>query len=143
MKKFLIGVGAFVVVIFLLAFLILPSCTSKKPEPKAEEFIGYQTLREWTIGASGIGMEILVSPTNTKEEIMALAGHLRKEKIRSGTRNIVFIFDSRDAWANRENDNYPQEKYMKHFLVSINVPATGRPEIRWEAEGRDEPQKQQ
>jgi len=143
-KKFLIGVGALAVLIFLFEYVYAQSSRSKKSEPKAEQFISYQVLRQWSPGTSGIGMEILVSPENTKEEIMALAGHLKQTNLRYLKNNgmvYINIFDLRQAWANRDNDAYPQETYFKHFLVQINT--IEDQEIRWVAKGRDEPQKKQ
>jgi len=141
MKKFLIGIGVFVVFVFVFDYFYTHGSKSKEPEQKAEQFIKYSVLRQWKIGSTGIGMEILVSPTNTKDEIMALAGNLRKEKLRGGPLNIIFIFDSKEAWANRDNDAYPEKTYWKHFLVEINTQEAE--EIKWVAEGREEPQKKQ
>lgn len=105
----------------------------QKPKPVLPK---YEVLREWEIPAGGIGMNILVSQKAKKEEVLALARHLR---IKNKPKGYIFIhiFDSREAWRNRDNESYPQEKYMKHFLATVTVnPRTGMDKVRWTAEGR-------
>jgi hypothetical protein len=124
-----------------------------------KKIIDFEILRSWVPGrpTSGrfkdavypipgkepVGMEILVSPNSTKEEVLSLAKSL-VEKYRTRDRFIATIFDSKEAWANRFNDKYPEEKVFKHMLVSIMVPLTSSnlsQEILWTAEKRDEPKR--
>jgi hypothetical protein len=107
----------------------------KKPETHA---LSYEVLRSWTPGRSGTGLELLVSPTASKSEVMQLAHELMYEYAEYG-QEVISIFDSREAWANRGNGNYPETAYWKHFLVSIfNPPLPGDERVKWVAEGRTE-----
>jgi hypothetical protein len=117
--------------------------TSTKPTPPKKEssiFISYDVLRRWTPGRSGTGLDLLVSPIATRVEVMQLANHLVNQ-YRSSGQVIIFIFDDRKAWANRDNSAYPQKEYFKHFLVSVMSPpnSPGESEVKWVAEGREEP----
>ncbi len=108
--------------------------------------LDYQVLREWDPEwdpGGGTGMDLLVAETATKEEVLALATYLREEY--SDGRIVIFIFDSREAWAARETEtrtgkmpsNYSDEEYWKHHLVNIiRNPTTGYDEIEWVAKGR-------
>lgn len=141
-------IWAFYLVVFMLMAPIIfgrKDESANKNDPNKEtqaEFIKYEILRKWVPGKSGIAMEILVSPANTKEEVIALAKHLKEENLKYG-QVILFIYDLREACLNRDNDKYPEEKYFKHFLLSMWVPPLNRddPEIKWEAKGREEPKK--
>jgi len=118
----------------------------KKTEPSKEAkdtFIPYKVLRQWTPERGGVGMIILVSEKATKEEVMALASHLRYENLSKGW-IWIDIFDSREAYLSREaishgkDTSYPEEKYFKHWLVNVCVnPSTGNDETHWVADGRD------
>jgi len=144
MNKLLFWMGALTVLVHVFSYSYSPSSQDKRSGQKAEQFIRYEVLRQWSPGTSGIGMEILVSPENTKKEIMALAGHLKQmylHRLKNNGMLYINIFDSRQAWTNRDNDSYPQETYFKHFLVQINTMEDQ--EIRWVAKERDEPQKSQ
>lgn len=107
------------------------------PEETKQNIITYETLRQWTIPAGGVGMQILVSDKATKGEILSLAKHLRSNY--SPTSYFVLqIYDLEEAFLNRDNPNYSDEKYFKHFLVSaVRNPKTGYNKINWVAEGRD------
>ena len=85
-------------------------------------------------------MELLVDESATKEEVLALAAHLREEH--SGGHIVIDIFDSVEAHAARETEtrtghlpsNYSEEEYWKHHLVMIfRNPSTGYDEIEWVA----------
>ncbi len=129
MRKLLICILASVV----LAAGLLIGCGEKTEVPKT---IDYQVIRQWAIPAGGIGMDILVSEEATKEEVLALANSLRSKYLPGGYIYIQ-IFDSLEAYSHREDLTYPQEEFMKHFLVDITRnPNTGYDEIRWVAEGR-------
>jgi hypothetical protein len=101
--------------------------------------VPYEILRDWAIGRSGYGMEILVSPNTTQNEVFILARSL-VEKHSSKGMFIAMIFDSREAWENRNNDNYPEHKFYLHKLAQIEVPppASGKM-ITWTAENRIDP----
>jgi hypothetical protein len=109
------------------------------PKPKPSVFIDYEVLRQWIPGRSGIGLELLVSPTAKRIEVMQLANHLINQS-RGNGQVVIFIFDSREAWANRDNDTYPEKEYFKHFLVTVmSPPLPGESEVRWTAKGRTDP----
>lgn len=128
-------------VIAVLTIMILAtSCGPTVPSP---EILDYQVLREWKIPAGGIGMELLVDESATKEEVLALAAHLREEH--SGGYIVIDIFDSVEAHVARETEtrtghlpsNYSEEEYWKHHLVMISQnPSTGYDEIEWVAKER-------
>lgn len=84
-------------------------------------------------------MEILVSRAATKDEVMRLAENLRDQYRRTGF-VVISIFDLKEAWMNRQNEKYPQANYWKHYLVQVfSPPLSGQDEIKWVAEGREEP----
>jgi hypothetical protein len=107
------------------------------PVETKQSIIAYETLRRWTIPAGGVGMEILVSENATKEEVLALARHLRSNSPPKGLL-IINIFDSKEAYLHRDDPNYPEERYSKHWLVNVlGKRETGDDKINWVAEGRD------
>jgi len=124
----------YLVLTFLTIMLLAISCGPTAP-------IDYQVLREWKIPAGGVGMELLVDETATKDEVLALAAHLREEY--SDGYLIIDIFDSLEAHAARETEArtgqlpISEEEYWKHHLVMIfRNSKTGYDEIQWVAEGR-------
>jgi len=76
-------------------------------------------------------MEILVPESTAKTDILKLA-HNSYSRYSGQGMVVILIYDSKEAWQNRDNDAYPQALYMKHFLVST---ITGS--VNWTAEGRD------
>ncbi len=126
----------YLVLAVLTIMLLAISCGPTAP-------IDYQALREWDVPVGGIGMELLVDESATKEEVLALAAYLRQEH--SDGFLYIDIFDSPEAHAARETEirtghlpsNYSDEEYWKHHLVMIKLnPNTGLDEILWVAEGR-------
>jgi len=119
---------------------------SVSPKGPVAQTIDYQVLKEShpALGKKGgIGMDILVDESATKEEVMALASRLRA---RYHDKDFIWIniFDSRDDWADRENmtkgalPRYSEKDFYRHFLVDITKnEATGLDKINWVAEGRD------
>jgi hypothetical protein len=124
-----------------------------------KKIISYEILRSWVPGrpTSGrfkdaaypipgrepVGMEILVSPNSTKEEVLDLAKDL-VARYRMRDMFIAMIYDSKEAWANRFNDNYPEEKLYLHLLVNIMLPLNTSnisQEILWRAEKRIDPKR--
>jgi hypothetical protein len=82
-------------------------------------------------------MIILVSEEATKEEVLTLAYHLRSKNLSMGW-IWIDIFDSKEAYLHRDDPNYPEEKYSKHWLVNaMRNPKTDHDKINWVAEGRD------
>jgi len=123
----------YLVLAVLTIMLLAISCGPTAPPP---EILDYQVLREWDIPAGGIGMDLLVSETATKEEVLALATHLRAKYLPRGF-IFISIFDSSEAYLRREDTSYPEEEYFKHFLVQITRnPKTGYDQIEWVAKGR-------
>jgi len=127
----------------LAALIIMLLAIGCGPTAPPRETLDYQVLREWEIPAGGIGMDLLVDESATKEEVLALAAYLREEH--SDGYIVIFIFDSVEAHAARETEtrtgrfpsNYSDEEYLKHHLVNIiRNPKTGHDEIQWVAEGR-------
>ncbi len=109
----------------------------------SQHLITFETLRQWGIPAGGIGMEILVAETATKEQVLALAKQLHDKYLSTGAM-FILIFDSKEAYLSREavlrgeESSYPEEEYDKHFLVNITRNAnTGYDKILWQAQGRD------
>ena len=128
----------YLVLAVLTIMLLAVSCGPTAPPPKT---LDYQVLREWDIPAGGIGMELLVDDSATKEEVLALAAHLREEH--SDGYIYIDIFDSVAAQRARLTEvrtgqlPISEEEYWKHHLVMIKLnPNTGLDEIQWVAEGR-------
>ena len=123
----------YLVLAVLTIMLLAISCGPTTPPPNT---LDYEVLREWDIPAGGIGMELLVSETATKEEVLALANSLRSKYLPRGS-IFITIFDSKEAYTRIDDPTYPEEEYFKHLLVSIGRnPNTGYDEILWVAEGR-------
>jgi hypothetical protein len=81
-------------------------------------------------------MAILVSDKATKKEVLDLAKNIRNQ-FSSKDILTVSIFDKKEAWQNRSNDNYPESKYFKHYLVELTRNKnTGYDEIQWTAKKR-------
>lgn len=124
------------------------STRSRYPSPTAtaQPVISYDIVRRWEMpcrGKGGIGMEMLVSPNATREQVMQLAGKLRAEFSNKGCIQIA-IYDSREAWMDRLDALKPEaklrlseEEYFRHYLVDISRNAnTGHDETIWVAKGR-------
>jgi len=139
-----------VAVVLITSFLAL-RCGEKEekaPAPKTEEetqvakeekqrFITYETLRQWAPPAGGVGIAILVAEEATKEEVLTLAQYLRSKY--SSTKWLwIDIFDSKEAYLHRDDPNYPEKEYSKHWLAQVfRNPKTSEDKIAWVAEGRD------
>lgn len=118
-------------IIMMMVILILGCKEVSAGLPDETPQIKYEVLRSWIPGRSGIGMDVLISPTSTKNEVLALAKYFVSQHRNAG-QIVIFIFDLREAWANRDNDNYSEKKYFQHFLVKIMVPPLdGYDEIKW------------
>jgi|WetSurMetagenome_2_1015567.scaffolds.fasta_scaffold304766_2 hypothetical protein len=125
-----------------LLFLALIACNKAEKPIEEKPPINYEILRSWTIPTShtpggGYGMELLVSDSTTQDQAINLARYFHKKRKRDEFL-IIQIFDSREAYDNRDNENYPEEKYFKHFLVDMTVnPNTDYDRVSWVAKGRD------
>jgi len=142
--------GIVTIIVALIVLVIIMGC-AKEEEPKISEteseteiskktkqqFIAYEVLRLWTPQRDGIGMIILVSEEATKEEVLAFAQHLKAKNI-SKEWIWIDIFDSKEAYLHRDDPNYPEKTYSKHWLVQIfQNRKTGEDRIDWIAEGRE------
>ena len=102
-----------------------------------QNIIDFEILRRWTPQRGGIGMVLLVSEEATKEEILCLARHLRSNYLSKGW-VLIDIFDSKEAYQHRDDPNYPEYKYSKHWLVQVSYDkARGFDSVEWLASGRD------
>ena len=82
-------------------------------------------------------LEVLVSEDASKNDVMHLATAL-KDRCVNFKRVYVWVYDSEEAYQNRNNLGYPEEEYWKHFLVRAKKnDYKGTDEIMWLAEGRD------
>lgn len=111
---------------------------TRRPAEIKQNIISYETLRQWDINADGVGMEILVSADATKIEVMTLARYLRgKYPSKRHEFLLVQIFDSKEAYLHRDDMGYPQDEYLKHFLVNIfRNQRKGIDDLKWVAKGR-------
>lgn len=119
----------------------LPAGYDGTPVAQSEQqFIEYTVLRRWVPGRDGTGLELLVSPSATRAQVMQLAYHLTAKYKPTGL-VVMFIFDDRTVWANRQNDSFPEKEFWKHSLVNVMSPRLGGDgaEVQWTAEGREEP----
>jgi len=149
----LIFLGIIVVIAIILAIFNPPKPSTQeinapsvvsKTDPYAEtteeakrKFIDYEILGEWYTFNGGFGMNILVSEKAKKEEIMALAKHIRAQNI-SKVFFFFSIYDSREAYNHRFDDSYPENKRLKHTLVDVtHKPDANIDEFSWIAEGRN------
>jgi hypothetical protein len=118
--------------------------------PAAEgDTIPYEVLRkEKRRGDNKLAIDVLVSETASRPEVMKLAEQLRREY--DGKFATICIWDSREAWrkhpamlkASLEGKTgkdmpYDEKELDRHWLVVISG-YLGQ-EIRWVAEGRDDP----
>ena len=120
----------YLILAVLTIMVLAVSCGPTAPS------LDYQVLREWDIPAGGIGMDILVSETATKEEALALANYLRSKYSYKGY-IFISIYDSKEAQASNFQGTMSDEEFRKHFLVQITRnPKTGYDEIEWLATER-------
>ncbi len=145
MHKLLMTLGICIVLFFGCNKKDTTNLDEKKPNVEKHQkinkpnnsLISFEVLRKWTPGSKGTGMDILVSETATKEQVLKLANYLKKKHTSSGF-IWISIFDLKDAWKHRDDENYPSEKYFNHFLAQISVnPSTGHNKVSWVAEGRE------
>jgi DNA-directed RNA polymerase subunit RPC12/RpoP len=126
----------------LLGFCCVGIFSSGSSDPKAasaQKPIPYDVLISNKNNSGKIRLDILVQETATKEEVLKLAAHLLKEY--DGRYSIIDIFDAREAWQSREDDDetYPQSEYFRHWLVhldALDLKSDPRMDL-WAARGRD------
>ena len=83
-------------------------------------------------------MEILVDEAASREDVMNLAKSLQRQH--AGKYSVIDIFDSRDAWQHRLDEEYSEKEFWRHYLVQIAGKFRGwedGQEIHWVAKGRD------
>jgi hypothetical protein len=120
------------IIIASLSIIFFLGCVNEKPN-----LLKYHVLKEWN-PHNGIGMELLVDENATKDDIMMLARYLR-DKYDNNSFIIIDIFDSEEAWRNRDNQNYSEKEYFKHYLVNmVRNKNTGYDKIKWVAIDRKE-----
>jgi hypothetical protein len=74
---------------------------------------------------------ILVSKNKSKNEIVQFCKQLLW-KYKHQNRILFYIYNDREALDNRNNFNYPSEKYFHHFIAQVyRNPYTEFDEIRW------------
>jgi hypothetical protein len=121
---------------------MVPACGGggKKSDPSAgasEQTIPYEVLKKDKRRDGKLIIELLVSESAKKDEVMKLAESLRREY--AGRYAFISIFDSREAARRREDFSYPERELSRHWLVVVDWggDTRSREEIRWVAEGRD------
>ena len=95
----------------------------------------YEILRHWKPGG-GFGADVLVPAKASKAEVLDLARWFRCINDHEPFL-YVFIFDSRTAWAHRDDEAYPEKDYFRHFLATVmHNTRTGHDVIEWQAKNR-------
>ena len=135
------------IIVITVAFLAVAGCGRRdkndqelrieqkrqKPAKIKQSVIAYEILRKWDIRINqGVGMDLLVSPRSTKQEVMTLARHLKNKYLSRNKYVWINIFDSKKAYLHRDDMSYPQAEYWKHFLVQIDLSN----KVMWVAKGR-------
>jgi hypothetical protein len=136
----LIGLIALATIVWMISAGRKNSDGLGLPVSRSEKgYVDYTILRSWIPGDIGTGLELLVSPTATRVQVMQLAYHLLERYRPTGTVEIR-IFDSKPAWINRDNDDYPRKEYLSHFLVlAMSPPPSNLTEVTWMAIEREQP----
>jgi hypothetical protein len=78
-------------------------------------------------------MSLLVSETESREDVMKLADSIRREH--GGKIASISIFDSREAWRRHLDETYPETELTRHWLVQIGD-GLGGEDVRWVAKER-------
>ncbi len=97
-----------------------------------EKTISYEVLKKWGDPPGRFGMDILVSETAARADVMSLVNSLMRRY--NDQYLVINIFDSRETWRNQDNEAYPEKEYFRHFLVQVWKDDR---EAHWVAEGRD------
>ncbi len=122
--------------------------TIKPPPPVGSGFcegvsLQFQVLRSWAIpkdkvgawanknGGTGVGIEILVPEGSSKSAVVELSNCI-SSKYKSQGFVYFQIYDLKEAYINRNNDNYPEVKLLKHYLLEYtHNPANGYDSYTW------------
>jgi len=126
--------------IIFAAFLLVPGVCAADQQVSVKviglvQELKFQVLNQHAFKANALSLNILVKKTTTKAQALHIAKRIRETF--PGYLLDVGIFDEKEAFQNRLNDRYPEEKFFKHYLVQMNVnPHTGFNEIQWMARGR-------
>ena len=79
-----------------------------------------------------VSIAVLVPPTSRKSDVIALAGTLKTKHKIGATTVFVEIWNSKEAYLNRLNDNYPFCKMIVHKLVEATYNSQNSyDEIEW------------
>jgi hypothetical protein len=92
--------------------------------------VPYEVLSEWQV-AGKLCQELLVAESTSRADAMALGEWLKQNH--EGQFFLIFVYDSREAWRNRDNDRFPEKKFWRHYLVGVSADP---PCVTWMAEGR-------
>ncbi len=142
--KIPLGILAVLVVVYIIIQVLNSTDKSKTIVGTKEQAvqstvakqIDYEILKRVDFN-DGLTLEVLVSEQSAKSDVMALARSLKKEHSKD-KKLYINIFDSKDAYKNRDNINYPEAEYSKHWLVAVSINKyTGHEALDWVAEGRD------
>jgi len=107
---------------------------AQQAKQEGEKTIPHEVLRKWDVGTK-FGMNLLVSERASRQDILSLAESLTQRY--HDKYFVIDIFHSREAWRNREDDDYPEKDYWQHYLVQIGGEWRDGQEVHWVAEGRD------
>ena len=97
-------------------------------EPAPMEF---EVVREWIPRDVGIGLEIVVDESTTKDMVVELGEYFRRTYAKE-LFVFIAIFDNEEAAKNRNTLSYPEEELMSHYLVQLTVNKNaGENELKW------------
>jgi len=92
---------------------------AEKAKQEDEKAISYEVIKKWGGPPGRFGMDILVSETAARGDVMSLANSLMRRY--HDKYLVINIFDSREAWRHKldENEVYSEKEYFRHFLVQV------------------------
>ena len=93
----------------------------------------HKILKQWNFEDNGLGLIVLVSEKASKQEVLKLAEYLKNAH--RDKELIIDIYDSEEAYLNRDNHAFSEEEYSKHLLVQIAH--WDDEKIKWSAVERD------
>jgi hypothetical protein len=107
---------------------------AKAQADEERKTISYEILKQIPRGDRKLIIDVLVSERATKQEILKLAGNLRREY--AGKYGVITIYDSRVASQRHHDESYPEKELFLHWLVELADWDEGK-EIKWLAPERD------
>ena len=105
----------------------------REGEESRKKNIVYEVLKNKKRGDGKVFLDVLVSETASKQDVLRLAESLRREH--AGKFATIGIYDSREAFQRQADEAYPEKDLLRHSLVVISGDLGE--EIRWIGEGRD------